>query len=115
MSRAETFRKAAKIIKRQKKLCQHYLHDPEGNYCMQGAVLKVLGIDTEQNWNEELENLPEVRLLALTLDEFYPRYDCVSNWNDKPGRTTQEAVKFLHEAAYMANYYAKIGVFDHLK
>ena len=99
MTYSQTFRAAADIVDHQQTLPKTFLRDADGNYCLMGAVLRILNINTDQDWSEELENLDEVRLLALFLDQFYPRFKCVSNWNDKSGRTPDEAAAFLRNAA----------------
>lgn len=86
---------AAELI-RERGFCQRRLHDPNGCLCVLGAILTVLGISTDDDWDEEKENLSVVRGLSAIMGG---NWASLSNWNDKKGRTKEEAIKFLQDAA----------------
>jgi len=67
---------------------------------MLGAILKVLRIDTDQDWNDKLESMDIVQDLAMVaLEDFHPEYKCLADWNDEPGRTALEAAQLLRQVA----------------
>ena len=90
----ELLLKAADVVER-KGWCQCRLRTPSGRVCVMGAVLVAHGEDIETPFYDH----------PYWLDKAMGRIQNVTNrwppeWNDQGGRTAEEVVSVLRQAAY---------------
>lgn len=98
MNTSEVLNAAADLIERDG-WCQQRFHDTLGGWCASGACLKVSGA-----WDGEIEDDDTIFDASdEALDVLEKRLQSyVPTWNDASGRTAEEVIQALRDAANSA-------------